>query len=178
MNLSSVRAEIPKAVWLEFERRYEDNEVIDLHETMTREVSALLDIAKEHHSLSISPPRLPSPDLTRLIDPLGSVDPAMVLSCLQQEIRLFEDLSESLRTVIMSSKEEAERIVERLWPKSERGNKGRRRGQREEKASVVLRRYEGNQHFQYTSEFEGREALERLLALRWTEAKKRSQKQS
>jgi len=178
MNLSSIRSELPKAVWMEFERRHEGHEVVDLHETLAREVTALLDIAKEHHSLSISPPRLPSPDLSRLLDPLGSVDPAVVFPCLEQEIRLFEELSESLRTVIMASREEAGRLVERLWPRNEGGNKGRRKGKREERASAVLHRYEGNPSFQYTSHFEGREELERLLAKRWLEAKARSNTKS
>lgn len=167
MHLSYVRSEIPKAVWMEFERRFEGNEVVDMHETMAREVAALLDITKEHHSLSVSPPRF-SYSSPNLVDPLGSADPAAVLPSLQQEIRLYEDLSESLRAVIMSSKEEAGRMAERLWPK------GRRR-QREETVCTMLRKYEGSRKVEYRSDFEGREKVEIELERRWREAKKREE---
>lgn len=172
MNLSYLKSEIPKSLWLEFERRYEGNDLLDTHETLIREIESLIDIAREHHSLVISPHRLrPHPDYSGYLTPALEVDPGLVLPALQHEICQLEQLSESLRTIIMSSKQEAQTILDQLWPKNEPRNSGkRRRGKQEMTLDEVIRRYEGRKR-EYESHFEGRERVEKLLEMRWKAVK-------
>ena len=42
MHLSYVRSEVPKAVWMEFERRYEGNEVVDMPGKVTTLILKIL----------------------------------------------------------------------------------------------------------------------------------------
>ena len=113
--MSYLLSSLPRELWLEFSTRHEGHPILDEHETILRELTALTEIAREHHGVEVKFLRVKlwevEKDFHSLLSESGDVDEEAVWACMSREIKICEELVDTLRHIIMSSRDEAHQLV-------------------------------------------------------------------